>query len=264
MIKLIATDMDGTWLKANKTYDHDLFKQGFELMQEQGVKFVIASGNQYENIFSRFPETHDKMYFVAENGALVAKGRQILRMDDLDQAQYQTMLQIVKDYGYPTAVCGLTSAYLFKKDGPEWFEENKKYFNKLKAVDDFDEISDRIFKVSMVTGKEDMPRVINELRKKYPQIGFVSGAEDTIDMSAPGMNKAVGLQHLGQKLGIKPSEMVTFGDSGNDVGMLKYAGQSFAMSTALPEAKKAAREIIGSSEESSVQKKIIALLTGKN
>lgn len=261
MIKLIATDMDGTWLKDNKTYDKELFAKDFKLMQENNIKFVIASGNQYENIFSRFPETHDQMYFVAENGALVAKGRQILRMDDLDDNLYQTMLKIVKDYGYPTAVCGLTSAYLLKKDGPEWFEENKKYFNKLQAVDDFDEINDRIFKVSMVTGKEDMPRVLAELREKYPHIGFVSGAEDTIDMSAPGMNKAVGLQHLGQKLGIKPSEMVAFGDSGNDVGMLKYAGQSFAMSTALPEAKKAAREIIGSSEDSSVQKKILELLT---
>ncbi|MBD5429567.1 HAD family hydrolase [Lactobacillus sp.] len=261
MIKLIATDMDGTWLKDDKTYNKKLFAKAFELMQKNNIKFVIASGNQYENIFSRFPDTHDQMYFVAENGALVARGRQILRIDDLDDELYHTMLKIVKEYDYPTAVCGLNSAYLLKKDGPEWFEENKKYFKKLKVVDSFDEINDRIFKVSMVTGKEDMQQVLTQLREKYPYIGFVSGSEDTIDMAAPRINKALGLQHLGQKLGIKPGEMVTFGDSGNDVGMLKYAGQSFAMSTALPEAKRAAHEIIGSSEDSSVQKKIIDLLS---
>ena len=30
MIKLIATDMDGTWLKADKTYDHELFEKDFK------------------------------------------------------------------------------------------------------------------------------------------------------------------------------------------------------------------------------------------
>ncbi len=54
--------------------------------------------------------------------------------------------------------------------------------------------------------------------------------------------------------------MVAFGDSGNDVGMLKYAGRSFATGTALVEAKKAADQIIGSSNESAVQKEILKLL----
>lgn len=31
MIKLIATDMDGTWLKENKTYDKKLFEKNFKL-----------------------------------------------------------------------------------------------------------------------------------------------------------------------------------------------------------------------------------------
>ena len=51
MIKLIATDMDGTWLKENKTYDKELFEKEFQIMQDRDIKFVVASGNQYENIF---------------------------------------------------------------------------------------------------------------------------------------------------------------------------------------------------------------------
>ena len=101
---------------------------------------------------------------------------------------------------------------------------------------------------------------ILHLKQKYPKIGFVSGAADSIDMQTKGMNKAVGLEYLSQKLGIKPSEMVAFGDSGNDVGMLKYAGRSYATATALKEAKMAADQIIGSSNESTVQKEILRLL----
>ena len=74
MIKLIATDMDGTWLREDKTYDKELFEKEFQIMQDRDIKFVIASGNQYENILDRFPKANKNMYFVAENGALVANG----------------------------------------------------------------------------------------------------------------------------------------------------------------------------------------------
>ena len=106
-----------------------------------------------------------------------------------------------------------------------------------------------------------MPVILAELRSLYSQIDFVAGASTSIDMQTKGMNKAVGLEYLGKKLGIKSSEMIAFGDSGNDEAMFKYVGTSFATATALPEAKKAANQIIGSSEDSSVQKKILELLS---
>ena len=54
MIKLIATDMDGTWLREDKTYDEAMFVRIFDLMQERNIKFVVASGNQHANLLTRF------------------------------------------------------------------------------------------------------------------------------------------------------------------------------------------------------------------
>ena len=130
----------------------------------------------------------------------------------------------------------------------------------ITVVDSFGEIDDRIFKVSLTVPEDKMSKILRKLKEKYPEVGFVSGAADSIDMQTKGMNKAVGLAYLSQKLGIKSSEMIAFGDSGNDVGMLKYVGRSFATATALPEAKQAAGQIIGSSNESAVQKEIAKLL----
>ncbi|MCT3495970.1 HAD hydrolase family protein, partial [Lactobacillus delbrueckii] len=59
---------------------------------------------------------------------------------------------------------------------------------------------------------------------------------------------------------IPADEMVAFGDGGNDVAMLQYVGQSYATATALPEAKRAANGIIGSSDESAVQDRVLDLL----
>ena len=64
-MKLLATDMDGTFLRDDKSYSeefNDLYKQ----MLKQGIQFVIASGNQYEALACKFDEEikNDLIIFV--------------------------------------------------------------------------------------------------------------------------------------------------------------------------------------------------------
>ena len=73
MIRLIATDMDGTFLDSNKKFDKS-FIELFYKMQEKKIKFVIASGNQYYRLYQKFLPLSDQMYFIAENGSYIAKG----------------------------------------------------------------------------------------------------------------------------------------------------------------------------------------------
>lgn len=260
MIKLIATDMDGTWLNDQKKYDRELFEKELKMMKQQDIKFVVASGNQYENLQAYFPDEADQIFYVAENGALVAKGRQILHTDTLSKDELNEIFEITKEYDYPFIVAGLLSAYVPRKADNEFFNAMKRFYKKIVMFDSFNEIDDKIFKVSFDIPAEKMPNVLQELRHKYPNLGFVSGGATSIDMSQKGMNKAVGLKYLGQYLGISSNEMVAFGDSGNDEDMLEYAGRSYATRYALPEAKEVADQIIGSSNDSAVQKEILNLL----
>ena len=46
-MKLLATDMDGTFLRDDKSYSEE-FNDLYNQMLKQGIQFVIASGNQYE------------------------------------------------------------------------------------------------------------------------------------------------------------------------------------------------------------------------
>lgn len=260
MIKLIATDMDGTWLTDAKTYDEELFLREFTIMQQRNIKFVVASGNQFENLYSRFPNVADQLYFVAENGALVAKGRQVLHVDSLSDTDWQTVLEIINKYNERVTVSGLASAYVLTQEGKAYSDELRKYYEKLTLVDNFENLDDQIFKATFDVPQNKMPQLLEQLVQNYPQLDFVAGSATSIDMSTKGMNKAQGLKYLSTKFNINPREMVAFGDSGNDVGMLKYVGRSFATATALPIAKKAADRIIGSSNDSAVQKEIWHLL----
>ena len=48
----------------------------------------------------------------------------------------------------------------------------KKYVEHLEVVDSFDEIDDRIFKLSLTVPEDEMPIVLEQLKQKYPEIGL--------------------------------------------------------------------------------------------
>ena len=75
-IKLIAVDMDGTFLSDQKTYNRERFMAQYQQMKAQGIRFVVASGNQYYQLISFFPEIANEIAFVAENGGwVVSEGK---------------------------------------------------------------------------------------------------------------------------------------------------------------------------------------------
>ncbi|EPU02131.1 hydrolase [Streptococcus agalactiae BSU167] len=71
MIKLIATDMDGTFLRSDKTYDKARFSSLLTLMEKYDIKFVAASGNLYDQLLLNFLEYPNRIAYVAENGGRV-------------------------------------------------------------------------------------------------------------------------------------------------------------------------------------------------
>ena len=64
-VKVIVTDMDGTFLDDAKQYDRDRFQAQFEQLKARHIEFVVASGNQYYQLISFFPELKDQISFVA-------------------------------------------------------------------------------------------------------------------------------------------------------------------------------------------------------
>ena len=70
MIKFIACDMDGTLLNSNKEFPKR-FEYVLEELDKRGVKFAISSGRQYYSLCEQLKNVRDKIYIIAENGAMV-------------------------------------------------------------------------------------------------------------------------------------------------------------------------------------------------
>lgn len=67
-----------------------------------------------------------------------------------------------------------------------------------------------------------------------------------VEVSAAGMHKAIGLARLCRDLGIEASEVVAFGDMPNDIPMLSWAGLGVAVANADPEVLAIADEVTAS------------------
>lgn len=60
------------------------------------------------------------------------------------------------------------------------------------------------------------------------------------------------LAHMVSELGLKPEQVVAFGNSQNDISMLKYAGTAVAVANADDNVKAVAHEICPSNEDDGV------------
>jgi hydroxymethylpyrimidine pyrophosphatase-like HAD family hydrolase len=81
---------------------------------------------------------------------------------------------------------------------------------------------------------------------------IVHGASYNIELNTLTGNKGHALEAFAAKNGIGPDEVMAFGDSENDLTMLKAAGTGVAMGNALPEVKAAADIVTLSNDEDGV------------
>ena len=72
------------------------------------------------------------------------------------------------------------------------------------------------------------------------------------EITCCGENKATGMQHYLDTLGLQPKDAIAFGDGPNDFDMIRYAGTSVVMGNGKEELKKEASFVTDSVEEDGI------------
>lgn len=95
-VAIIATDLDGTFLRDDHQFDHPRFQAQLDQMNAQGQHFVVASGNQLQHCIDVFDGIHGELTYVAENGGLVIDNHgKVLAESLIDLPLYQELLTFV-------------------------------------------------------------------------------------------------------------------------------------------------------------------------
>lgn len=79
-----------------------------------------------------------------------------------------------------------------------------------------------------------------------------SSGRALLEMSARGVTKATALAALAERRGIKPDEVLAFGDMPNDLPMLTWAGTAYAVANAHPDVLAAVKRVTATNNDDGV------------
>ncbi len=242
-VRLVAVDMDGTFLRPDQTYDRERFLGLRERMRRAGVRFVVASGNQYWQLRSFF-EPDDEVAYAAENGHFVYDvGHELPFFAPPPRPEVARELIAVLDRRrLPYLASGPHGAVAPSWIGPDDVAWGRRYYPRLEVLDDLLPVADGLVKASLHV--PDPIAVAGELEQVFAGrvTPVVAGPVD-VDLNVPGHDKADGLRRLAARWGIDLAEAVAFGDNHNDLEMLREVGLAVAMSNARPEVRRVADRI---------------------
>lgn len=274
-IKLVVVDMDGTFLRqepivnedgeligVNQDYDRELFDEVFTKLKANDGKFVVASGNQYYQLKSFFPNLDDQITYVSENGALIMDNHEELFSVKIADDIVKEIIDVVEEYPeILTEVCGKKAAYV--KTGNDRFRDLMKlFYHSLEEVDDFSEIKDdEILKFALLVPEGEIKEYYQILSERIGHlIELIDSGHGCIDLIVPGFNKGTAVDFLCNRWGFTRDNVIAFGDGGNDIEMLEYAKYGIAMENASDRVKAVANDVCESNNEQGVLKTLKRIL----
>lgn len=233
MIKLIASDLDGTLLRYGA---QSLTPESFKLisaLREHKILFVSASGRPLISQKRLFGPLADEISYIAENGAVYAHDGRVTVADAIDR---NLVLEIV-DAVHTKPHCRMTvtsATTTYIKSGDESFlhliRDVLRYTTVV--VDDFSSISEPIVKLAFWTPNDPSQESLYFRERFSSRIKVLTAGTAWVDFMPYGTNKGSALKALSEQLKIAPEEILVFGDEENDVEMLDFAGTGYAMATA--------------------------------
>lgn len=255
MIKLIASDMDGTFLDDKHSYDKKRFSELLDKLDKLGIVFVVASGRSLLTLEELFADFIDRVAFVAENGSVVTYKGQLISESVMSKDQYLTIARQLDKMpdcqGYLLSGRHGAFAPLFAKDS--YIKHVGQYYVNI-VKQDLAQVTDEIFKVTAQLEAETIEDGSQALSQLLDGVTAVTTGFDGMDIILESVNKATGLRSLGRHLGIKAEQVMAFGDNGNDIEMLELAGKAIATENAKVQVKAIANQVIGHCNDRAVQR----------
>lgn len=260
MIKLIATDMDGTLLTTDKRMPEEILCV-VRALKAKGTAFIIASGRQYAALVRDLGELAHDVIFIAENGALVMEQDRQLFIDPLPEHEIRTIIEATRGMaGIHPVICRAGVA-IIEKSAPQAFIRNVKlYYESTQIVDNLLDICDGLDDVCKIAFYDEGDAEHHE----YPlldalfsdRLSVILSGYSWVDIMKPGVHKGRAMETLQRQRGITKEECMAFGDYLNDLELLESVGESYAMENALPELKNIAKHIAPSNDENGVMRVI--------
>lgn len=248
-IRLVATDVDGTLVKDSSREVGSEIIEAIQKLTDQGIYVTIASGRQYGSIRRMFEPAQRNLLFIAENGAHIVKDGKTYALTKMERSYVEEIMADLRSlYDRGCHVVASTSRGCFLESKDEDFIRliSESYRNDVTLTEDI--LAENAEFVKLAVYHKNSIREIGEsflIPKWKDKVKTCMAGEEWVDFMDFSVDKGNALKILQEGLGIKPEETMAFGDNENDIGLLRAAGESYAVGNALPVVKEAAKHVCG-------------------
>ncbi len=263
MLKLIATDLDGTLLDDDGKLD-DQFYDVMNGVHEKNILFIACSGRFYRTLNEDFKKMKPNIILVAHNGAYIQYSKNGKRIFE-SSMEYDLVLDVIQfcdSIGIEKYLCTKDYAHL-SNPSDDIIKKFKELRVPIKIVKDLKKIDEKITKIGLFCQDGILQDIEKCIHKKYKDmLEYYLVGEIWLDIMNQGINKGNAIRMIQEQFDIGIHETMVFGDYYNDISMFERASFSYAMKNAPEEVKKYANYIAESNNDCGVikiiQEKIIS------
>ena len=234
-IKAAFFDMDGTIVSftTHKNSEKDI--AAINKLREKGILVFISTGREKSNIMKVLDNTLEVDGFVGMNGNLNVIGDEIVSEHFMDEDDVRFMVDAAKKFGFALSLFTREGVFLNKADDKVHtvHDHVEVPIPRLASLDGLD--LSKIFQMNSYTTRDfDEEHLIPYMKNSV----FKRWNNDFADVNSVKTSKLIGINEIIKKLGINIKDTISFGDSENDLEMIKGTGASVAMANASDEVKK--------------------------
>lgn len=263
--KLIVMDMDDTLMTSDNEVSAETAKYLMNI-QAQGYKVVLASGRPTDGMMptaKHLKLDQYKSYVISYNG-----GKTVNVSDEKVEVS-RTVSK--SDFDSIVDFCRAHSLFVLTyQDGYIVYEGEHEYMNieseltglPMKQVDDLKAyIQQDVPKVMGIDYVPNITSIRNNLEGHFKEnIDVTTSKPFFLEFMAQGVSKGNAITELCQKLDINLSQVIGFGDSSNDISMLKVVGKAVAMGNANDDVKAVADEVTLTNDNDGIPHTLKSLL----
>lgn len=241
-------DLDGT-LSHNNGPVSPADREALSALREAGHLRILCTGRTRGYLYEPVLDL-DFDGIVAGAGAHVTLGEELLYRRQVEPALRRRLAEAFLRLGQPCIFEGEREMLLLGMEGYAGFG-----WPVVRSLEDFDRLSEgvSINKLSLFGElKPGAAELLSPSLTLIPNRGYGEAVP-------AGCCKSDGMRRLLEAAGIEREDSVAFGDSGNDIDMLAWAGIGVAMGNAPEEVQAAADFVTGTLAESGVSAGLINL-----
>lgn len=256
MIKALFFDIDGTLVSFNTHRIPDSAVEELQRAHDKGIKIFISTGRPWAiiNNLGQLQERHLIDGFVTINGSYCFVGNTIVNSAPLERSQVVKVAEYCNERKIPCIFCTADGIRLFR-----FSQLVDDLFYKQLGCDSLPEVysieqavEGNVYQITPFINKEQEEEVLKSVTRVISNRWHSSFTDLTVE----GAEKSKGVAAMAKHFGIKQSEVACFGDGGNDIPMLRWAGIGVAMGNAGQEVKDSADLITADIDDDGIAKAI--------